>query len=368
MKKWRLSFAFAVVLILPLGVTGQSDSDIFHIAWGSNLRQISADLLVPAHVADVSQYSWIVETGMDFAASSGPVSLVKFYGPPYPDGRPMDMNEGNPFEYKFEIGFFSESEMTGYIVPGTYGFTWAVQMGNSRNEPMELPAYDPLEPRKLLNYDALQDIDPMQPVLIEWEPLTGMGDKGGFIDVEVAFSDGGNRVVWSSNDYVTEGLGLDPSTTSVELPAGILQGSPTNQYEVNVYFARIEYLVELTTNPSGLKGVATTTKTQATIRTRESAPGKVVLTPGQWQRCDMAGWAYGITPDWGYSLCLGWVYLGYTPSYVYQSKLGWLSPMAGNVGNGLWFYSYTLGWIFTAEDYGGWYSDPVGNWANMLTP
>ncbi|HSH09419.1 MAG TPA: hypothetical protein VK995_03470, partial [Oceanipulchritudo sp.] len=250
---------------------------------------------------------------MEFAGPSGPVATAALHGSPFPSGRPLYKFEGDPYEFQYKTGFSTMDEMVQFLPPETYSFKWTTVSGSTLNEPLDLPAFEPLEPRKLINYDALQNIKPQQPVVIQWEPMSGLDGKDGFIEVEIIYTDEWSHFLWSSEDLVEEGFGLDPTTTSVEVPAGTFIGSPDGRYQILISFARIEYLVANDTNPAGLKGVATTTMTRATLKTQPEVPGHIILPAGDWLYCELLGAVFGCTMEWGYSNELGWVFLGYTP-------------------------------------------------------
>jgi hypothetical protein len=91
------------------------------------------------------------------------------------------------------------------------------------------------------------------------------------------------------------------------------------------------------------------------------------LTLGIWQFTDI-GWVYGLTPEWGYSFFMGYVYMADLP-YVYQVDIGWLY-LATSTPPTYWFFNLDLGWIFVDDGNGGWYQfDPFGptDWCNFLT-
>jgi hypothetical protein len=97
------------------------------------------------------------------------------------------------------------------------------------------------------------------------------------------------------------------------------------------------------------------------------------LTPNDWNLTEI-GWVYGYTPEWGYSLWMGFVYMANLP-YIYQIDFGWFylstaDPIAG--GTTFWFYSQTLGWVFVNDTFGGFFqaefNNPAWSFDNFLSP
>ena len=83
---------------------------------------------------------------------------------------------------------------------------------------------------------------------------------------------------------------------------------------------------------SGIKGYVTGVETSAYIHLQQPE-GRVVLLPMTWQEDACFGWLYGISPEWGYSYDLGYVWLGQTPNYIYQYPMGWLAYGGGSWHN-----------------------------------
>jgi hypothetical protein len=97
------------------------------------------------------------------------------------------------------------------------------------------------------------------------------------------------------------------------------------------------------------------------------------LTPDTWNLTDI-GWVYGHTPEWGFSLFMGFVYMADLP-YVYQIDFGWFflanaTPVSG--GTSFWFHNQSLGWVFAIDSYGGFFqaefNDPAWSYDNFLNP
>lgn len=96
------------------------------------------------------------------------------------------------------------------------------------------------------------------------------------------------------------------------------------------------------------------------------------LTVGEWNFTDIS-WVYGYTPQWGYSLFMGFVYMDLP--WIYQINHGWtyLSGSFALNPEGLGFYMYnaTDGWIYTQDNYGGFYwligTNPAV-WKNFFNP
>ena len=90
---------------------------------------------------------------------------------------------------------------------------------------------------------------------------------------------------------------------------------------------------------------------------------------GQWRMTSL-GFMYGASADWGYSHFMGFLELGLP--WVYQASHGWMYfYQAVPEEDVLWFYSPTLGWIYTKSTWGGLFLSNNGSgWEadNFLNP
>ena len=100
----------------------------------------------------------------------------------------------------------------------------------------------------------------------------------------------------------------------------------------------------------------------------EAGGGPFTLTPGEYLYDTYLSWTYGNTPEIGQSLMLGWVYVSQHPVAIYSYKLGWLLYPVGEANTGLFFYRFsTSNWIWTSENYGGFYWDYASSsWESAL--
>lgn len=87
----------------------------------------------------------------------------------------------------------------------------------------------------------------------------------------------------------------------------------------------------------------------AEIRTANLPSG---LTVDEWNRLTFS-WVYGLTPEWGISPYLGYVYVPLFP-YIYQVDLGWMYLLSSN-GVEHVFYNWGLGYILINEGFNGFY-------------
>ncbi len=337
--------------------------EALHIHRGCIYYQASAGTIVPVGTWIDGVPSWHFSIGANF--SSGTVNNPRIAGPSFPDGYAMDAHVEEGVEYDFEISFFTETELLSFSPPGSYVFTGTGSVIGPFAETTEMGAYTPVAPKRITNFEALQAINPSQPFLIEWEPFTDVGDEMGFIEVDIfSIWPWGVDEFWESPEE--EGsFGLNPTSTSVEVPAGVIGSDGNTLYEVVVYFTRIEDLVEETVFGSGLKAYVTSAETVASI---SMAPpeGHVDLLPFEWFEDASFGWFYGLSFDWGYSEDLGFVWVACTPGYVYTLSLGWIAHVGGTMKEGCWFYSPSVGYFYTREGLNGWYAVADGTWYKMI--
>jgi hypothetical protein len=79
------------------------------------------------------------------------------------------------------------------------------------------------------------------------------------------------------------------------------------------------------------------------------------------------GQVLGVTETRGTTNYMGDVFLDYYSDYgyIYQADLGWF-VVYYSWGQNHYFYSFTLGWIWTNEVYGGWYYNyTTGDWGQF---
>lgn len=77
------------------------------------------------------------------------------------------------------------------------------------------------------------------------------------------------------------------------------------------------------------------------------------LPVGEWTRTAI-GWVFGLTPDWGISTYIGYVYMANYP-YVYQLHTDWIYHVGTSNEVEHVFYDWELGWMLASESNGGWY-------------
>jgi hypothetical protein len=102
----------------------------------------------------------------------------------------------------------------------------------------------------------------------------------------------------------------------------------------------------------GANGLIAVMDTGAGLASRIVTGLKRSLVVGTWAETEI-GWVYGLTPDWGSSAYMDYVYLANLP-YLYQVNLGWLYLAGSNRPEHVLF-DYELGWILTNEGWGGYY-------------
>ena len=104
----------------------------------------------------------------------------------------------------------------------------------------------------------------------------------------------------------------------------------------------------------------------------EISGGGLVLTVDGYVYDDLLSWTYGLTPEWGSSQMLSYVYVGYHPDILYTTALGWLLAPSGTAATGIYFYRVPVngeaeGWIWTIESYGGFYWNyATGSWGSVF--
>ena len=359
----------AVLLFVCLmGMTAEGFAqtlEALHMDRGCIYYQPTADVIAPIGTLIDGVPSWFFSAGATF--SSGSVDNPRLAGPAFPGGYPMETYYYEGVEYDFEMPFNTEAELKAFAPAGDYVFSGTGSGIGAFTETVTMAGYAPVVPKRITNLDSLQSIDPEAPFTIEWEPFSDIGENMGFIEVDImATFDWGWEEVWESPE--DEGsFGLDTSSTFVEVPAGALAGIAKRTFEVAVTFTRIDSFIPETVFGSGLKAYVTSSETIARIKLAPPQ-GHVDLEPQSWCDDDCYGWMYGVTGEWGYSHDLGYIWVGYTPGYLYQNKLGWLALGGGTMKTGCWFFCYGFGWMYTHEGLGGWYATLDGSWYNMIDP
>jgi len=359
------SFGLFVFFLLVVTNGNAQELESLHTHRGCIFYQASADTIVPIGEWFDGVPSWNFSIGANFL--SGTVDNPRISGPSFPTGYPMEAYVYEGVEYDFEMDFNSEAGLVAFSPAGSYVFSGTGSSIGPFTETIEMAAYSPLMPKRITNFQELQAIDPGQPFLIEWESFTDLGEKLGFIEVDIlSIWPWGYDEIWESPEE-DGSFGLDPESTSVQVPAGVIGSDGNTVYEVVVIFTRIEDFTEETVFGSGLKAYVTDCATAAGILMAQ-IEGHVDLVPLQWLEDGSFGWLYGLSTDWGYSSDLGFVWVGHTPRFIFQSSLGWIVHVAGSMKDGCWFYSPASGFFYTREGFGGWYCTEDSNWHRMMIP
>ena len=361
----RQRTCFLLICLMGVSVKGYAqEMAALHIDRGSIYYQPSEDIIVPIGAVAVGEPSWFFSVGAAF--SEGSVTNPRISGPSFSGGYPMEAYVWEGIEYDFEMTFHAEEELVAFAPAGDYVFSGSGSSIGTFTETITMGTYEALEPKRILNLAPLQGIDPDYPFAIEWESFADAGEMG-FIEVDIyASSDWGWDIIWESPE--DEGsFGLDTETTSIEVPAGTLDGHGRRNFEVVVCFTRIDSFGESSVFAGGIKAYVTSTQTVAKIRLKPPQ-GYVSLTPDDWCEDDCYGWMFGVTNECGYSHDLGYLWIGYTPGYIYQYYLGWLAYGGGTMKTGCWFYSHAMGWTYTHEGLGGWFITMDGHWHSAMGP
>lgn len=102
------------------------------------------------------------------------------------------------------------------------------------------------------------------------------------------------------------------------------------------------------------------------VDTAISGTGTPVLVPGEYVQFPF-GQVFGITQTRGTTSYMGDVFLDYynQGGFLYQADLQYF-VVYYSYGQNHFFYSYTLGWIWTSEVFGGWYYNyATGQWGQF---
>lgn len=236
-------------------------------------------------------------------------------------------------EYYGEDAFETEQELINSVVAGTYTFSGTGSSIGNFSFGVELPEYEALTPKKIVNFDQLQEADATKPITIEWESFSDAGDIG-FIEVNVGYSTGnGNYMsdIWEATGTRTDGFpGMTADTTSVTIPAGTLQGSENGIYDVWVEFYSLEPAPDVAAFPEADVYVVTETNTSFRINTLPVE--QPVPLFGVWP-IDNHG--YSNTQGW-----LGWLHVEHFP-WAYSYSLGqfvYISEQSFDAPSGGWVY------------------------------
>lgn len=152
----------------------------------------------------------------------------------------------NSNEWEFETGFDSAFALADNAPAGTYTFSGTGQIGDfSLN--LQVATALP-EPRTFTNFNSLRDVDPTKPITVEFLPLNVPEGTDVILEVEVSYyveETQSSIELWSAPDERSDGLpGIDPTRTSITLPANLLQGSAFNSYDIFVRHSVLNQLAE----------------------------------------------------------------------------------------------------------------------------
>lgn len=353
---------FCLIALPGLSLRAQSDIQVLLLERGSQFGQTSSESIAPLSQLDSDESDWFFFAGAVLGGRS--VDDLRISGGTSPEGENLWIADEDPLEYELDVGIDTLAELNAGAPPGTYTFSGNLEGFGPFTENIQLPAFNPLSPKRITNLDALQNLDPRQPFTLTWEPFTDLGGKEGLILVSIAQWENNQEHIYYESSDTPGYFGLNPALTSLEIPANVLTGNPDIPYTVSLYFARIESLVDQTSIDEVFKGVLSSTETLAFIYAAPSS----VLVVNDWVQLDDLGWVYGVSADWGYSLDLGYVWMVYYPGALYQSNLGWMIPVSGTMKQGFWFFTWPDNWFYTQEGLRGWYSDLGDNWSNMINP
>ncbi len=313
-------YLLTALSLATLGATlSAQELEVVYIDRAVVYHQTSSSSIAPSEIWD--DFVWI-EAGADvlsgsisdFKISNGLVSL--------------EIPSIGANEYMVEESFSSLNELNALAAPGQYTLSGTGSSVGEFEITFNMPAHDFFPAKKVTNFDTLQNLDPSQPVTIQWEAFTEHGDLG-FIEVEVEYWDGSNaHTIWETPDE-QEGLlpALPPTATSVTIPAGVLQGN--SNYTVFIYFAKLDTMIE---NVGPFDG--STLVTVLEVMTHLD-----IKTGASTQTETWAEWSDNQVDNWvdteGF---LGWIYVGEN-GWIAQDKLGWIYLPEENVTpSGAWTY------------------------------
>ena len=366
----KLKLLTVILLNLTtLYVHGQN-LEVLYFERNEALFQNGPSSLIPVtqQFTESDWYDFSVFAGISLLDASATSATLT----PAGGGGPLTLVPWDSTDYELEVGFNSRADMVNTVINGTYTYSGTLfptgnQVGIPFTETLDVDTYVPVAPKRLTNYAELQAFDPAQPLTISWQPFSDLNGKDGFIEVSVGFWDGlSYHDIWMSEP--AEGsFGLDPSTTSVQVPAGVITGSPFNYYDVNILFIRIESM-DTPTTPAfaeGVKAVVSSFELAAGMQADlDAIPPRTYLQVGTWQDYPGLGNIFGYSIDWGYSPHLGFVNVSRTPTWVYQNNVGYLALFFGNNADHVWAYGPGVDWIYIIGE--GQYADKDGNLYNMI--
>lgn len=369
---------YRMMLLLPAMASSWAfaqELGVMFVERSHAILQTGTDSSVPigdSQFGGLSNYYFMA--GAEF--ENGTVTNFRLAGPPWPGGIPIPF-EGSLDGFELELEYSTSQLLQNAIPAGTYTFSGTGSSVGPFSESVTIGQYNPLAVRLLTNYQELNSFDPDLPLTISWQEFTeGQGPLGGLIIIEVGYNElFGDNVVWTSESITPEdALGLDPALTSVQIPAGVVTGSPDGQYWISMLFIRIDSF-ETLGSPSPLEGGTlagiTALELIAEIQTEpQYHPDRLYLQPGEWIQDPRLGWVYGYDADWGFASGFGYVHVAWTPHWFYQYDLGWLAPLGGDYANGIWLYSKDHGIIWTLEALkdGDFWSIQAQDYLNMLSP
>ena len=131
----------------------------------------------------------------------------------------------------------------------------------------------------------------------------------------------------------------------------------TSQF-IRIYFIRLDSFTDSTAIPGAMLAQITATETFLEIHPDPNAGTGLILNHGEYVYDDLLSWTQGLTSQIGKSQMLNYVFVGQHPTALYSYSLGWLLAPSGTAATGIYFYRMdTSNWIWTREDYGGFYWD-----------
>lgn len=241
----------------------------------------------------------------------------------------LEIEQEDENEWENEVPYDSANELSSDIPAGTYTFSGDGPTVGNFSIPLSVPSMDLPTPIKVTNWANLQNVDPAQPLVVEFEAFTDY-DVEGVLDLEVSSWNGNfTETLWMSEENRTDDIpGLALDTTSVTIPAGTLQGNPDGFYDLWIFIASIRSMDEA---PASFNGGQVVVIDTAQIHVSIS-----VEQPAQ----EWAGYPwYDASGDLTTDRFLGWLNVRNAP-WVWSYALSkYLYLPEGNVKNsGAWVY------------------------------
>ena len=89
---------------------------------------------------------------------------------------------------------------------------------------------------------------------------------------------------------------------------------------------------------------------------------------GGWVDNPNLSFIYRYTPDWAYSITMGFIYIDAYP-YIYNPDFGWFYVLGSDIRAGVWIYVVNTGkWAWLVESNGGFFLYFDGSFNNFLNP